>query len=59
MTKHGFLSKTNKKNVLHFFVNNIENFRSKILKQKEEANKLAEDLPNFVEQLEKLQNQNF
>lgn len=59
MTKHWFLSKTSKDKVLHFFVNNIENFRHKILKQKEEANKLADELPNFIEQLEKLNNQNF
>ncbi len=59
MIKQGFLSKTTKNNVLIFFVNNIDNFREKILQQQEKANQLANKFPDFLSNLQQLQNQNY
>lgn len=59
MVKQWFLSKTTKNNVLIFFVNNIDNFREKILQQQEKANQLANKFPDFLSNLQQLQNQNY
>lgn len=58
MVKHGFLSKTTKNKILYFFVNNVESIREKILHQREQANLLADQLPDFVEELQKTQTPN-
>jgi uncharacterized coiled-coil protein SlyX len=42
-----------------FFVNNIENLREKIIQQKEQANQLVDQLPNFINNLQELQKQNY
>ena len=58
MVKHGFLSKTTKNKVLYFFVTNVDTLRDKILAQKEQANQLADQLPSFLDHLQKTQTQN-